>query len=150
MSERRPEIPTAADELLQASQRRVGAGEGRLNLRSLKPVGFDDDATESAAREIANSYGAHAQIPPSKSGLTQPTARPAPAVIEAPKVTPERTKIASFRVDLPDYLDQELTMRSARDRVTKGYLILDALRRAGFNVREEDLVTDRRRTRYDQ
>lgn len=59
-----------------------------------------------------------------------------------------RTKYASFRVDLPEYLDQELTMRSARDRVTKTYLIMEALRRAGYTVQADDLVTDRRKTRW--
>ena len=39
-------------------------------------------------------------------------------------------------------------MRSARDRVTKAYLVLDALRRAGFTVQADDLVADRRKTRW--
>ena len=61
-----------------------------------------------------------------------------------------RSRYASFRVDLPEYLDQELTERSARERVTKTYLIMEALRRAGFTVRPEDLVSDRRKTRFRQ
>ena len=61
-----------------------------------------------------------------------------------------RTRYASFRVDLPEYLDQELTERSARERATKTYLIMDALRRAGYTVKPEDLVADRRKTRFRQ
>src|SRR3954469_3353175 len=98
MSARRPaEIPPATDELLAAGQRKVG--EGRLNLRSLKPAGADDAETERHVEEITQTYGAHAQIPPAKD-------RP-PAPSEPP---PRRTRYASFRVDIPEYLDQELTM----------------------------------------
>ena len=141
---RAAEIPPATDELLAAGQRRVG--EGRLNLRALKPAGGDDDATERQVEEITHSYGAHAQIPPA-------TAKPSP-IAETPASEPppmvRRARYASFRVDLPEYLDQELTMRSARERATKTYLIMEALHRAGYTVRPEDLVADRRKTRFRQ
>jgi hypothetical protein len=141
----RAEIPPATDELLAAGQRKVG--EGRLNLRALKPAGIDDVETERHVEEITHSYGAHAQIAPKKervSAEAKPTAatpNPAPA---------RRTRYASFRVDLPEYLDQELTERSARDRATKAYLIMEALHRAGYTVKPEDLVADRRKTRFRQ
>jgi hypothetical protein len=147
MTERRSAIPGATEELLAAGQRKVG--EGRLNLRSLPPVGADDEETERNVQEITQSYGAHAQIAPAKEGAAPPIAKDAttaPPSQRRPAVA--RTKFASFRVDLPEYLDQELTVRSARDRVTKTYLIMDALRRAGFKVQPEDLVTDRRKTRW--
>ena len=41
-------------------------------------------------------------------------------------------------------------MRSARDRATKTYLIMEALHRAGYKVKPEDLVVDRRKTRFRQ
>lgn len=136
MTARHPnEIPPATDELLAAGQRRVG--EGRLNLRTLKPAGPDDAETERHVEEITHTYGAHAQIPPA--------GRPAPAPVALP---PHRRRYASFRIDLPEYLDQELTLRSAHERVTKAYLIMDALRRAGYAVKPEDLVSDRRKTRF--
>jgi hypothetical protein len=147
MSPRRPaEIPPATDELLAAGQRKVG--EGRLNLRGLKPAGIDDAESERHVEEITQSYGAHAQIPPAKERALGPAK---PAAVEASTATPaRRTRYASFRVDLPEYLDQELTMRSARDRATKTYLIMEALHRAGYTVRPEDLVADRRKTRFRQ
>ena len=141
---RASEIPPATDELLAAGQRRVG--EGRLNLRDLRPAGIDDDDTERHVEEITQTYGAHAQIPPTKSARPQRV----PAETGAPAPTMRRSRFASFRVDLPEYLDQELTMRSARDRATKTYLIMDALRRAGYTVKPEDLVADRRKTRFRQ
>jgi hypothetical protein len=143
---RAAEIPPATDELLAAGQRRVG--EGRLNLRDLKPAGIDDAEAEGHVEEITHTYGAHAQIAPAKSRVAEPirlAAAPEPGPAPA-----RRPRYASFRVDLPEYLDQELTERSARERVTKTYLIMDALRRAGFTVRPEDLVSDRRKTRFRQ
>ena len=148
-SQRAPEIPPATDELLAAGQRKVG--EGRLNLRSLKPAGSDDAETERHVEEITQSYGAHAQIAPAKERAAGAAKR---AVVEtSPVPSPvavRRTRYASFRVDLPEYLDQELTMRSARDRATKTYLIMEALHRAGYTVKPEDLVADRRKTRFRQ
>jgi len=145
---RAAEIPPATDELLAAGRRRIG--EGRLNLRDLKPVGIDDAETERRVEKITHTYGAHAQIAPAKSRLSEPVKSGA-ATEPHPSPGPARhTRYASFRVDLPEYLDQELTERSARERVTKTYLIMDALRRAGLTVKPEDLVSDRRKTRFRQ
>jgi len=138
---RASKIPPATDELLAAGKRRVGEGP-RLNLRGLKPAGADD-AIERNVKEITQSYGAHAQIPPARRAA----AATPEAVTPAPTQTP-RAQFVSFRIDLPEYLDQELTMRSARERATKGYLIIDALRQAGYTVKPEDLVADRRKTRF--
>jgi len=141
----RAEIPPATDELLAASQRKVG--EGRLNLRALKPAGIDDAETERHVEEIIHTYGAHTQITPKKDWASA-EANPAAA---APNLAPapvRRTRYASFRVDLPEYLDQELTERSARERATKTFLIMQALQRAGYTVNPEDLVADRRKTRF--
>jgi hypothetical protein len=95
-------------------------------------------------------YGAHAQIAPVKSGGAEPAKLATASELGQALVPARRARYASFRVDLPEYLDQELTERSARERVTKTYLIMDALRSAGFTVRPEDLVVDRRKTRFRQ
>jgi hypothetical protein len=117
-------------------------------LRDLKPAGIDDAEAERHVAEITLTYGAHAQIAPARSRGTEPTKPVAPE--PAPPAPIQRPRYASFRVDLPEYLDQELTERSARERVTKTYLIMDALRRAGFTVKPADLVADRRKTRFRQ
>jgi hypothetical protein len=147
MRAQRTDIPPATDELLAAGQRKVG--EGRPNLRNLRPAGANDADTERHVEEITQSYGAHAQIAPATERMA---VRPKPAPVEpsVPSAAVRRTRYASFRVDLPEYLDQELTMRSARDRATKTYLIMEALHRAGYTVKPEDLVTDRRKTRFRQ
>jgi hypothetical protein len=145
----RAEIPPATDELLAAGQRKVG--EGRLNLRALKPAGIDDAETERHVEEITQTYGAHAQIAPKKD-RTLAEAKPA-AAAASPSPTPappRRNRYASFRIDLPEYLDQELTERSARERATKTFLIMQALHLTGYTVKPEDLVADRRKTRFRQ
>jgi hypothetical protein len=145
----RAEIPPATDELLAAGQRKVG--EGRLNLRALKPAGIDDAETERHVEEITHSYGAHAQIAPKRDKVSEPQEHameePSPPPASAPL---RRTRYASFRIDLPEYLDQELTERSARERATKTFLIMQALHRTGYTVKPEDLVADRRKTRFRQ
>jgi hypothetical protein len=143
---RAAEIPTATDELLAAGRRRVG--KARLNLRDLKPAGIDDADAERHVEEITQTYGAHAQIAPAESRVEEPVTLAAPPEPGPAPAPARRPRYASFRVDLPEYLDQELTERSARERVTKTYLIMDALRRVGFTVRPEDLVSDRRKTRF--
>ena len=46
--------------------------------------------------------------------------------------------------ELPTYLAQELRIRAAAEGVTERYLLLRALKQAGFDVCDRDLVVDRR------
>ena len=95
---RAAEIPPATDELLAAGQRRLG--EGRLNLRDLKPAGIDDASAERHVEEITQTYGAHVQIAPTKSSVAEP-AKPV-VTLEATSQpgAVRRSRYASFRVDL--------------------------------------------------
>lgn len=61
-----------------------------------------------------------------------------------PRVEPT-TKVVSIRGYIPDYLDYELAMRAAQERVTKTFLILEALAKAGYRVDEADMIQDRRK-----
>jgi hypothetical protein len=60
---------------------------------------------------------------------------------ELPRLAP----VVSIRGYIPDYLDTELTMKSAERRVTKTFLIMEALAKAGYRVEEHDMVEDRRK-----
>ena len=40
---------------------------------------------------------------------------------------------------IPNYLDDELTLKSAERRVTKTFLIMEALAKAGYRVEEHPL-----------
>jgi hypothetical protein len=53
--------------------------------------------------------------------------------------------VVSIRGYIPNYLDDELTIKSAERRVTKTFLIMEALAKAGYRVEEHDMVQDRRK-----
>jgi hypothetical protein len=53
----------------------------------------------------------------------------------------------SFNLSVPDYLFDELGMQAVKRRVTKRYLILEALSNTGFTVEPQDLEEDGRRRR---
>ena len=60
---------------------------------------------------------------------------------------PPMSPCKSFNLSVPDYLFDELGMQAVKRRVTKRYLILEALAKAGFNVEPQDLEEDGRRRR---
>jgi hypothetical protein len=90
----------------------------RVDLRAIRPNGGDDAAVDENSRRLAGEW------------------------LGTPK-----TPLASLRIEVPEYLDRELAMRAAEQRVTKQYLVVQALKNAGFSVRQEDLVTDKRKRR---
>lgn len=96
----------------------------RIDLRTLRPAGGDDATIEQNSRRIGSEWGA--------STLLAPQAR-------AP--------LASLRIEVPDYLDRELALKAAEQRVTKQFLVLRALQRDGYRVDSVDLVPDKRRSR---
>jgi hypothetical protein len=55
--------------------------------------------------------------------------------------------VASLRIEVPVYLDNELTREAAEKRVTKQYLVLTALRQAGYRIDDADIVADKRKAR---
>ena len=58
-----------------------------------------------------------------------------------------RTELSSLRIEVPKYVQVLLGHAAAERSVTKQYLILEALRKAGYEINEEDLVEDKRRKR---
>ena len=117
-----PPLPSIDNELTPAPRQ-------RMDLKGLKPrEPIADDAVEANSRAIGQKWGASTQLP-----MTEHLPQPAPTI--------------STRSYLPDYLDQELAMKSAERRVTKNYLIMEALARAGYHIDEVDLIEDRRRSK---
>jgi hypothetical protein len=53
--------------------------------------------------------------------------------------------VVSIRGYIPDYLDKEMAMKAAERRVTKTFLIMEALAKAGYRVENVDMVQDRRK-----
>jgi hypothetical protein len=61
--------------------------------------------------------------------------------------SPARPAERSMQFVMPDYLFEELGHKAVGRRVTKRYLLLEALVQAGYRVDEADMVEDGRRRR---
>jgi hypothetical protein len=118
----KPPLPPIDDDLAAASRQRVDL----KGLRSRQPIA--DEAVDANSRVIGQKWGASTQL-----SVTEPQARLAP--------------VTSIRGYIPQYLDDELSMKAAERRVTKTFLVMEALAKAGYRVDEADLVQDRRKTR---
>lgn len=101
--------------------------------RTRLPQAPDDDDRRilAGADRLSVRYGAL------RDGTTAPSPLPT-AVAPAP---------ASWKLVLPEYLDREIARRAAERQVTKNFLVLEALSGAGYEVRPDDLIGDRRRRR---
>ncbi|MEI7607482.1 MAG: hypothetical protein WCJ64_08860 [Rhodospirillaceae bacterium] len=68
-----------------------------------------------------------------------------------PSLTPPTQEGAKGRrpikIEVSDHLFEALTIAAAQQRVTKRFLVLSALRGAGFSVEAEDFLEDGRRLR---
>jgi hypothetical protein len=99
----------------------------KVDLRALKAPPGEDASVEANSRKLAEDWGA------------------------VTTVTPNKGPLASLRLEIPAYLDQELAERALRgvngQRVTKQYLVIQALKDAGFHVEPDDLVPDKRKRR---
>lgn len=113
-----------AEEIRQAKRPKLD-----LSLPSRTDV--PDTAIEERSRELGGRWGATTQIqPPATSESREPMA-----------------PLISVRFDCPDYVDRAISVAAAEQNVTKTYLILKALKADGYEIRDVDLVVDRRRDR---
>jgi len=118
----KPALPSIDDEL-------TGTPRPKVNLKNLRPREPIADADVAAnASAIGEKWGASTQI-----------AAVEPAVPLSP--------VVSIRGYIPQYLDDELAMKAAGRRVTRTFLILEALQKAGYRVDEADMVEDRRKSK---
>jgi hypothetical protein len=86
-----------------------------------------DTAIDENSRRIGEKWGAATRID------REPGPLPPPA------------PVVSIRGYIPDYLDREMAMKAAERNVTKTFLIMEALAKAGYRVEEIDLIQDRRK-----
>ncbi len=119
-------LPPLDDELDQAKK--------RVDLKAIRPKASADDAlVEENSRRLGTEWGASTSLP----RVQQPVeTRPVP-----------RPPLASLRIEVPLYLDDELTQKAASLRVTKQFLVLQALKQAGYHIAEADIVADKRKAR---
>jgi hypothetical protein len=98
----------------------------RPNLNKLRAnIDLPDEAVQENSRAIAKTWGASTQM------LAEPT------------VAEPLSPLESLRIDLPDYLARELRVRCAEQKVTNAYIVMQALQKAGYHIKEKDLVRDR-------
>ena len=100
----------------------------RARLKKHAGPAATDAEVEANAQQIGQRWGASTSLP----------AAPAPA-------QPAGSPVVSIRGYIPSYLDNELALAAAERRVTKTFLIVEALAKAGYRVLEVDLVEDRRK-----
>jgi len=113
-----------ADEIRQAKR-------PRLDLALPARTDAPDAAIEKRSRELGGRWGANTQIQPTEMS-------------EAPE---PMAPLISVRFDCPDYIDRAISVAAAEQNVTKTYLILKALKADGYEIKDVDLVADRRRDR---
>jgi hypothetical protein len=106
----------------------------RIDLKAIRSKAQADD-TEIAenSRKIGSQWGASTSL----ESVRQPL----------PPQTVARSPLASLRIEMPVYLDDELTQKAAALRVTKQFLVLTALRQAGYHIDDADIVADKRKAR---
>jgi hypothetical protein len=121
-STNKPALPSIDDELT--------APRKRLDLKAIQPMpAADDEAIEENSRKLGSQWGASTSLgKPAEAG-------------------PARAPVVSMRIEGPDYLDEELRIRAAKEGVTKAYLVLKALKDAGYRIEDADLVPDKRKAR---
>ena len=126
----KPPLPSIGDDL---------APRRRVDLRAIQPnVGLDDNEVDANSRTLGGAWGASTSLGGSAS-------QPESAVQPAPSAPP--APVASLRIEIPVYLDDELRVKAAGQGVTKQYLVMQALSAAGYHITPSDLVADRRRRR---
>ena len=108
------------------------ARKPKLNLALPRRPDVPDKAIDTSSRQIGEKWGASTQL------------GPLPALEPAEEPT---APLISVRFDCPDYLDRAVSVAAAEQNCTKTYLILKALKLAGYELADVDLVVDRRKAR---
>jgi hypothetical protein len=110
------ELPSALEELEQQP--------ARINLKSLPSRAEIPDSTiEQNSRSLGQQWGANTRLPEPKP----------------------HTPMAKMRIDLPEYVLQQMKRKNYEEGGTQPYYVLKGLAAIGFDIKEEDLVLDRRK-----
>jgi hypothetical protein len=116
-----------------------------------KPLNFDAtfDATAAAVREVSQKHNIPSLMFPKDQGragegaIVPPPPMPTPTPTRAPAVS---KVFKRFAVDLPHYLITELKTVAATKDTSARFLIMDALKKAGYHINHADMIEDRRST----
>lgn len=116
-------------------------------LEQRKPFrALDVEIDDSRLERLAEQKGVATMVKPgSEAGEETKAAR-------KPKVDPESlptpaAQMKNFSIEIPDYVWKELKVRAAHRGVTIKHVIMESLRREGFEIRKADMIEDGRRNR---
>lgn len=140
----RQPLPSAFDdEDLPPSRGDAPVNRSDLSALAALADGVDDQRLLAGADEFAATVGLPSLRPVATMWrASEPP--PAPMAISEP---PAREPTEEFKVTVPRYLNRQLAALAAERRVTKQYLVLEALRAAGYRLDDADLHEDGRRYR---
>jgi hypothetical protein len=114
----------------------------RPDLPNLPPPRFggaDNAQNEDALKQRLRNAGAEVGFG-NRAGASP--------VVPSPEPPPRAaTPMKTLQLVIPDYLFEQLHMNAATERVTKKYLVLQALAHAGYRIEASDLDEDGRRNR---
>lgn len=102
-------------------------------------IPLDEDDDEALAQRIGETAR--------RQGIPSLTPSGAPSSAAPPSAARKPAERRPVKLEVSADLFTALTVAAAERRVTKRYLILTALREAGYPVSEEDLAEDGRRIR---
>lgn len=147
---------------LRSGGERPRERQGRPSLPDLPRPDFEreaaeaDDALKQRLAELGRGLGftrrdartatAEAAAPtPEGQGRGGGSPAPAPPLVAAEPAP--KAPMKTLQLVVPDYLFEQLHMNAARRRVTKKFLVLQALLKDGYQIAAEDLDEDGRRNR---
>jgi hypothetical protein len=124
--------------------------------RSLPDLPDDDLKQDAVVRRQLDDLSASMALLPQRRRETAPSNPGMPNDAASTSVAPRRGRqdsshnrgmpgTVSVSVMLPAHTNRDLTIRAAEMGVTKRFLIVEALRRGGYDVHPEDLTEDGRR-----
>lgn len=106
-------------------------------------------STERGFKPIAGVPASDADLDAFAARRGVPTLQ-TPETLLAPSEPPPRPKLPTplsrLTLELPAYLCTELRLRAASETCSARYLVMMALRDAGYRIEDADLVADARRT----
>lgn len=129
MADKHPPLPSIDDDL---------GGRPKLRIPETKPrPPVADEAVDANTANLARNWPTVSTSKPTESESKPSAVDPA----QPPK--PE-TVFDSIRLNIPAYLNKQLSLDAAEKNCTKTHLILQALANAGYRIDPPDMTPDRR------
>ncbi len=111
---------------------------------------LDPDIDDARLEQLAETKGVAKLVKPiaNRAGEAAPKRQAATAdkVVRSVGATP-RARMKTINLELPDYVWTDLKIRAAKEQVSLRHIVMTALRTAGVEINESDMIQDGRRVR---